>query len=139
MKKRRSKKGTGADLIARSILADKRAKELRINITPSERRVKKLLDILELEYTFQYPIYDEWFFIIADFYLHNERLCIEVDGESHFNKAARAKEAKRKRWLKKDAIQVLRIKNKATIKMTPAQLKNRIEKSVARMSKKKRK
>jgi len=114
------------DLIERAQLAERRVKELRINITKSEERVMMLLDKLGYEYIFQYPEFDEWYFVIADFYLPKYMMMIEVDGDSHLGKEIKLKEAKRKRWLEKSSILVLRIKNKATFNMTPSELENKI-------------
>jgi very-short-patch-repair endonuclease len=129
-KKIREIKQNRIDLVARAILAEERVEELRVNITKSENRIMKLLDKLEYEYIFQYSIFDEWFFIIADFYIPEFKLMIEVDGDSHLGVVQKKKETKRKRWLLKKGIQVLRIKNKATIKMNAKQLNSRILKFV---------
>lgn len=137
MKKFRLSTAKGADLVERALLADERAKELRVNSTKSEDRITTLLNKLKIEYEFQRPFFNEWFFIIADFYLPGVKLCIEVDGESHFNEYARRKEKKRSRWLLKQGIKVLRIKNKATESMTACQLKGRIDRACARKLKKK--
>lgn len=125
-----------ADLIERRTIADERIKELRINSTRSEDRVIKLLDNLEYKYIFQYAIFNEWYFLIADFYIPKYKLIIEVDGPSHFNIESRRKEAKRKRWLLGMGIVVLRIKNNATIEMTERDLKKRITKVLSKQKKK---
>lgn len=121
-----------ADLIERAAIAEKRVRELRINITKSEERVMKLLDELRYKYIFQYAMFDEWYFLIADFYLPKLRLMIEVDGDTHLGKYAKMKEAKRKKWLQSQGIDVLRIRNKATLKMTARELEIRIHRVQAR-------
>ena len=59
------------------------AKKLRDKMTPSEKilweRVKSK-QICGLRFRRQHPI----FFFIADFYCHQVRLVIEIDGEIHF-------------------------------------------------------
>ena len=123
---RKTKKSKRTNLLERLKIAEQRAEDLRLLATGPELKIKTILDKLEIEYIFQYPKFDEWFFLIADFYLPEYKMMIEVDGESHFNPSARKKEAKRKRWLKKDGICVLRIKNKATKTLTSKALKARI-------------
>lgn len=132
MRRYYKRENKGADLIERGILADKRVKELKLNITKSEERVRKLLKELEMTFVFQHPFFDEWFFLIADFYLPLERLIVEIDGNSHDERKVKQKEAKRLRWLRKQNIDVLRIKNKNTINMTAKQLESKIEKRLNR-------
>jgi len=123
-------KAKPADLIERQELADKRVEYLRLNITNSELRVLNLLNTLGHKYIFQYPIFNEWYFLIADFYLPKYKLIVEVDGYSHFNAESRAKERKRKKWLKTKGISVVRIKNKATRKLSSKQLNDRIKRAI---------
>ena len=49
---------------------------------------------------------------ILDFYCPSEKLAIELDGEVHFNDAARENDAKRKKFLKDCGIRVLRFENR---------------------------
>lgn len=124
--RKRSKPPQPADMIERAELAENRVLELRANSTNSELRVMRLLNDLPYSYIFQYALFNEWFFMIADFYLPVVKIMIEIDGDSHFNLESRKKEAKRKKWLKQKGIEVLRIKNKATKEMTARQLNDRI-------------
>ena len=121
-----------ADLIERQKLADKRVKKLRQNITNSEMRVMVLLDKLPYSYIFQYAIFNEWYFIIADYFLKEINLMIEIDGSQHEAKESRKKEYKRKIWLREQGIEVLRIKNKATVNLTAQQLSDRIRKVLSK-------
>jgi len=100
-------------------------------------RVLALLEKLSFEFIFQEAFFDEWYFIIADFYLPGIKLIIEVDGDSHLGKSQKMKEAKRKRWLAKKGIKVLRIKNKATINMKPNHLHERILRCISKNNNKK--
>lgn len=120
------------DLIDRARIAEERAKELRVNITKSEEKILKLLERLNYKFIFQYPKFDEWYFLIADFYIPSLKLMIEIDGESHNNMKSKKKEYKRRIWLLRQGIKVLRIKNKATIKMTKRQLDRRIKRASVR-------
>jgi len=126
----RKRKFEKVDLVKRGILAEKRVKALRLNITKSEDRVLELLKELKFSFVFQCPFFDEWYFLIADFYLPAARLIIEVDGWSHEDWVVKHKEAKRLKWLRTQGIDVLRIKNKATINMTSKELYNRIERKL---------
>lgn len=128
----RKKEYKQVDLIERAIIADKRVRELRINITKSEERILILLKKLKYSFVFQYPLFDEWFFLIADFYLQEKRIMIEIDGFSHQNIISKRKESKRRKWLRKQGIEVLRIKNEATIKMTTKELERRIKRTLLR-------
>jgi very-short-patch-repair endonuclease len=47
--------------------------------------------------------------IILDFYCPAARLAVEVDGATHWNEAARAKDEARDRWLRSQGVSVLRI------------------------------
>ena len=114
------------DLIKRAEIAEERVKSLRFNITKSERNILHLLEDLGYEFIFQYALFDEWYFIIADFYLPRFRIIIEVDGPSHLDKDKKKQERKRKTWLEKQGIHVLRIKNSATTSMTKEQLQYKI-------------
>jgi very-short-patch-repair endonuclease len=47
--------------------------------------------------------------IILDFYCPAARLAVEVDGSTHWDDAAQAKDAARDRWLARQGVMVLRI------------------------------
>ena len=47
--------------------------------------------------------------IIVDFYCPSVRLAIEVDGATHWDYEARAKDATRDRWLRSQGVEVLRL------------------------------
>jgi very-short-patch-repair endonuclease len=47
--------------------------------------------------------------VILDFYCPSARLAIEVDGSTHWDDAARARDAARDRWLRIHGIEVMRI------------------------------
>ena len=48
---------------------------------------------------------------IVDFYCHNEKLVIELDGETHFTDEGRIYDAKRTKYLKSKGLEVIRFEN----------------------------
>jgi very-short-patch-repair endonuclease len=125
-KKFRYKAIKPVDLIERAELAKKRVEALRVNATPYELMIKDLLDYLGYNYIFQEPFFDNYFFLIADFYLPRLKLIIEVDGSQHYTKDYIKKENKRKKWLAIQGISVLRIKNKAVFNLNAPKLQEKI-------------
>ena len=85
-----------------------RAKELRKDMTPQERK---------LWYCFfkNYPIkvYKQRIIesFIADFYCHAAKLVIEVDGSQHFTENGEAYDKERSRIIESYGIKVIRISN----------------------------
>ena len=114
------------DMIERARLAEERVESLRINATIHELLLQDLLTKMGYTYIFQKAFYDDSYFLIADFYISRLKLIIEVDGSQHYTKDYIKKENKRKRWLAKQGIKVLRIKNKAVLTMTVNKLQERI-------------
>ena len=127
-----------ADLIKRSKIAEKRKKELRKNMTRAESNIMKLLINEGIEFIFQEAFFDEYYFLIADFYLPKYHLCIEVDGFSHNGETKRKQERKRANWLRKKGIGVLRIKNKASYQLTGEKLLERILRAERRIKRRRR-
>lgn len=82
-----------------------------------------MLEEIKEEYVFQYPLYNEWYFLIADFYLPKRKLLLEVDGSYHENEKKREQERKRKIWLNSLGYEVIRIKNKDVYKLNHKKLK----------------
>lgn len=118
------------DLIARAKIAEERVTKLRKNITVPESIILGLLEELNLEFVFQKPFFNDMYFLIADFYLPEHKLCIEVDGSSHQGAKKKRQENRRKWWLRKKGIEVLRIRNKAAYKMRITDLAVRIDRAV---------
>ncbi len=123
------------DIVKRAKLAEERKKTLRKNITRAENNILKLLVDAGIEFIFQEAFFDEYYFLIADFYLPKYNLCIEVDGFSHNSEKKRKQERKRAAWLRKKGIGVLRIRNKATYQMTTDMLLKRISRANRRIKK----
>ena len=88
----------------------KRAKELRKNQTPAEKKIWDVLGakrMLGLHFRRQHPI--DWY--IADFYCHTIRLVIEVDGPIHEEIERSEYDLNREAQLDRYDIQVIRFAN----------------------------
>lgn len=86
-------------------------KKLRKSLTPAEAFLWKHLRNSKLEgrkFRRQHSIEN----YIADFYCPQERLIIELDGQVHFNEAAREYDKKRTEDLNMLGIRVIRFENK---------------------------
>ena len=85
------------------------AKELRRNMTPQEKHL--WYDFLQ-----QYPIkiYKQRIIdnFIADFYCHQARLVIELDGSQHYTEQGKAYDEARTEILERYGLYVLRFSNK---------------------------
>ena len=84
------------------------SKELRRNMTPQERRLWHLF----LK-TYPTKIYRQRIInnFIVDFYCHQARLVIELDGSQHYTDEGKAYDAERTEVLKSYGISVLRFSN----------------------------
>jgi very-short-patch-repair endonuclease len=99
----------------------KLAKNLRKNQTDAEKLMWQLLRnrlIADAKFRRQHPI--EGF--IADFYCHEYRLVIELDGSQHFTDGGIQKDAARTRRLNELGISVLRFHNRQILLETEAVL-----------------
>lgn len=86
-------------------------KELRNNLTPAEARFWKIVQNKQFEgrkFRRQHSVGN----YILDFYCPSEKLAIELDGQVHFNDAAREYDYERKLFLEHYGIKVLRFENK---------------------------
>ena len=85
-----------------------RAKELRKNATPQERR-------LWYEFLAAYPArFQRQKTIgryIVDFYCHRAKLVIELDGSQHYEEEGRKSDAERTAFLEQSGLKVLRYSN----------------------------
>ncbi|MGH2414375.1 MAG: endonuclease domain-containing protein [Microcystaceae cyanobacterium] len=84
-----------------------RAKEMRKNPTPAERKLWEFLRAFPLKMWRQKPI--EHF--IVDFYCPKLKLVIEVDGDSHFTPDSMAYDAARTNVLEGYGLRVIRFTN----------------------------
>ena len=88
-----------------------RAKLLRQNPTPAEKRLWRLLFPLRTSgYHFrkQAPVGPH----VADFACHHARLIIEVDGDTHGSKTGIAHDARRDAFLAGEGYEILRFSNR---------------------------
>ena len=85
------------------------AKELRRNLTPQEKH-------LWYDYLQHYPIkiYKQRIIdnFIADFYCHQARLVIEIDGSQHYTTAGKSYDLARTAIIERYGIAVLRFSNR---------------------------
>lgn len=99
-------------LDARDLL--KRAKRMRREPTHAEKVLWKILrdrNIHGLKFRRQHPI----LFYIADFYCHELRLVVEVDGAIHFTPSQIEKDKKRTANLEANGIRVIRFTNEQVL------------------------
>ena len=92
----------------------KRARELRQNQTPAEKLLWKFIRNRQLKgfkFRRQHPI----FHFIADFYCHEARLIIELDGKYHEYKLQKMDDAERTESLRRMRIRVIRFRNEEVL------------------------
>ncbi|GAB3219474.1 endonuclease domain-containing protein [Algoriphagus aestuariicola] len=97
-----------------SILTHQRARELRKSLTPAERILWDVLQNRQMEgYKFrrQHPIYR----YIADFYCHELRLVIELDGGVHDKVDQQEHDSNRDLVIREFGIRILRFKNEEVV------------------------
>lgn len=94
-------------------IAEKFREDLIKKQTSSEAKFKIILKELNIKYEFQKIFYTETTFYIADFYLLDYNIVIEVDGGYHTTSEQRSKDNKRTAKLIEDIEGVYRIKNEA--------------------------
>lgn len=100
----------------------RRAKELRMKLTPAESilweriRANRLND---LHFRRQHPVYK----YILDFYCHQYQFGIELDGEIHDKSDQKVRDLARQKDLKALGIHILRFKNSFVIQETDEVLK----------------
>ncbi len=85
-----------------------RAKELRKNMTPAEKKLwNDYLKTFKFRILRQRPVDN----FIVDFYCANLKLVIEVDGDSHFTNEAKDYDAERTQILEGYGLKVIRFTN----------------------------
>ena len=90
------------------------AKSLRVNSTPAERRMWRLLFPLRTDgfhFRKQAPIGP----YVADFACHHAKLVIEVDGDTHGTRQGAAHDAVRDAFLREEGYSILRFGNRDVI------------------------
>ena len=96
-------------------------RKLRAGQTDAEKLLWKLLrsrQLCEWKFRRQHPVPP----YILDFYCHDARLAIELDGGQHNEDTQRAKDAARTRFLARHGIRVLRFWNHEVLQRTEAVL-----------------
>ncbi len=91
-------------------LANKRARELRNQMTDAEKRLWRKLRVMNqqgMHFRRQVPIGS----YIVDFCWHAAKLIIEVDGGQHNAPSARARDGERTAKLEKDGYRIIRFWN----------------------------
>ncbi len=88
-----------------------RARELRKNMTPAEKKLWGCLRHLGVSVLRQRPIDN----FIVDFYIPSLKLVVEVDGDSHFSAAGKARDAERTSVLEGYGLQVMRFTNREVL------------------------
>ncbi|MDZ7757639.1 DUF559 domain-containing protein [Rhodohalobacter sp.] len=99
------------------------ARHLRKNQTEAEDVLWQLLrnkQLLDLKFRRQHPI-EEGF--ILDFYCHEKKLAVELDGEYHNTDEQRASDEEREQFLNDIGVRVIRFSNEEVFKDTEAVLK----------------
>ena len=91
-----------------------RARELRKKQTPAEELLWELLrdrQCCELKFRRQHQFGD----YLLDFYCHEAKLAVELDGEPHNTAARQKKDAKRDAYLKSQGVTSIRFENRVAI------------------------
>ena len=89
-----------------------RARELRKNMTPAEKKLwNGCLRHMGVSVLKQRPIDN----FIVDFYIPSLKLVVEVDGDSHFSAEGRARDAERTSVLEGYGLQVIRFTNREVL------------------------
>jgi len=87
-----------------------RARELRREMTPQERKLWRHLrgkQLYGLKFRRQHPIYR----FILDFYCHQHKLAVEIDGHSHFEPSQQEYDQARTEWLTQQGMRMIRFTN----------------------------
>ena len=88
-----------------------RARELRQEMTPQERRLWQRLrrnQLHDLKFRRQHPVGR----FVLDFYCHQHNLAVEIDGPSHAEPDQQAYDQARTDWLAERGIHVIRFTNR---------------------------
>ncbi|MDY0213094.1 MAG: endonuclease domain-containing protein [Desulfuromonadaceae bacterium] len=99
------------------------ARELRRNQTDAETVLWHLLrnrQVLDAKFRRQHPVEN----YIADFYCHEHKLIIEIDGSQHFTSEGKQRDALRTKRLNELGLQVLRFDNRQVLLETEAVLES---------------
>jgi type I restriction-modification system DNA methylase subunit len=98
------------------------ARELRQKQTPAEEVLWQLIrgrQLAGMKFRRQHQIGD----YVADFYCHEQKLVVELDGDIHGKPAKAKADAKRQKYLESLGLTVLRFQNETVLNATDAALK----------------
>jgi len=84
--------------------------------TKSELLFKNMLDKKRIKYIFQKSFIKDHFHCIVDFYLPNQKTCIEIDWGYHNKPSQRIKDHQKDLYLYSKGLKVVRIKNEDVYK-----------------------
>jgi len=103
--------------------AKARRNELIQKQTETEKFFKARLKACEIEYEFQKIIYTSTSFYVADFYIPNKRLVVELDGGYHLTTEQKVKDKFRTKELNTLGYKVIRLTNERSLQLSEAKLK----------------
>lgn len=110
------------------LVANKFKKELSLNPTKEEQKLKELLAFYNIKYIFQKDIHINNDFIIADFYLPDYNLIIEIDGNQHYTPEGLIKDQEKTKLLSlKGYEKIMRLKNQQVIQLTEQRFKDLLQ------------
>jgi very-short-patch-repair endonuclease len=110
-------------------LANSRRKKLVANITPSEKYIQGILDILKVEYKFQHiQFINRSRFYLLDFYFPKLNLCLELDGKHHqYDKDQIAHDIDRDAHTLSKGIKTIRLTNAQAMNLSLENIKTILE------------
>ena len=94
---------------------DSKVKELRNHPTPAEKQFWDILRKMPFYQTTRFNRQKPLGEYIVDFYCHEHRLVIEIDGDSHAQDGAVRKDKKRTAFLESQGLQIIRFTNQEVL------------------------
>lgn len=94
---------------------NEKAKSLRNNSTPAEKQFWNTLRTMPFYQTTRFNRQKPLGEYIVDFYCHEYRLVIEIDGNTHSQDGAERKDQKRTAFLESQDLQVIRFTNQEVL------------------------
>lgn len=104
--------------------------ENRHNATESEKKFKAKLQFNNIKYEFQKSFIDKNDWYIADFYLPDYKILVEIDGGYHKENNQKVKDRRKTKFYKELGYKVLRLKNFQADKISADDMLKYIEKFV---------
>lgn len=92
-----------------------KVKDLRNHPTPAEKQFWNILRKMPFYRTARFNRQKPLGEYIVDFYCHEYRLVIEIDGDSHAQDGAKIKDKKRTEFLESKGLQVIRFTNQEVL------------------------